>query len=596
MTLSKRVLSLVLALSMLLATAAMLGTITASAEEDDAPLTIVPIAVPISMEGDAVGINTDIIPVYLDEAEMEFDVPAQIVNDRTMVPMRAIFEAFDAEIDWDGDTRTVTAVLGNIAIVLTIDSDTAFVDDEEFELDVPAMIIDDRTMVPLRFVSENLGAVVDWDAEERAVYITSPEPIEDEEPEEPKEPMPAWPAWDQAMVDEAVSAADISLPLDSTFQWKTSLETSEAFYILALMSFYSPNLESSKGVKVSDRLIQQIGSLVTGGREPSCQGGLGGWIDNPAAQGLVLAKNTPEVWDNLEPVVKERCDFIMQAMAVTGNVTHNYRSSPNTDMTQIYNWVKTWNPNHVEGYVGVMIAAHMYFGGAEKVNAILKDFKYDEYIAKMDEYGFVNMKNNYESTGKTLLEKGGSDALNGNFVAAKTPFTYMDILTSKELKYDPMELYNSLAKRMYYHEVQSVINNGTMNVGWIDDGSKSPYEGQIGMGFEFISMDAGGIRTSADYFMFGYRNSLVTRATLEAMGLWQGKYIDDLEARMFVGVEDFYYKIGVGYHGWSNGKDLGIQKESDGFKGMGAQYLKAIWYTAVNEETAQKELKGTFTE
>jgi len=586
MSLFKRFLSLVLAVSMLLAVSVTLGAMPASADGEDGPLTIVPINAPVEEA------EVDVIPVYIDGEEMILEVPAQIVSDRTMVPMRAIFEAFEAEIEWDGEARAVTAVLGETTIELTIDSATAYVDGKSLKLDVPAMIINDRTMVPLRFVSENLGAEVEWDAEERAVYITSPEPI----PDVIAEPMPAWPAWDQAIIDEAVAAADVSLPLDGSFRWATSLETSQAFYILALMSYYSPNLTSSNGKKVSDRFIEQIGSLVTGGREPSCQGGLGGWIDNPAAQGLVLAKNTPAVWDNLEPIVQERCDFIMQAMAVVGNVTHNYRANPQTEMTQTYNWVKSWNPNHVEGYVGVMIAANLYFGGAAEVNAILKAFKYDEYIAKMDEYGFVNMKNNYESTGKTLLEKGGSDALNGTFAAAKTPFTYMDILTSQELKYDPMELYNSLAKRMYYHPVVSEVYNGSTLVGWIDGGSKSPFEGQIGMGFEFISMDASGIRTSADYFMFGYRNSLLTRSTLEAMGYWEGKHVEDIEKRMYVGVEDFYYKITVGYHGWSNGKDLGIQKEDTGFKGMGAQYLKAIWYTAVNEQTSEKELKGTFTE
>lgn len=521
--------------------------------------------------------DIQVATVYLDGKEMVFDVPAQIINDRTMVPMRAIFEAFEADVKWDGSTQTVTAIKGETKIVLTIGSSTAYVGENAITLDVPAMLINDRTLVPLRFVSESLGADVQWDGEKKAVTITTKK----EEPAEVK-----WPYWEQDIIDSAVKAANISLPLDEKYAWKSTLEISEAFYIMSLMSYYNPTLKDSNGKKVVERVVEQIRSLIIGGHEPSCVGGLGGWIDNPTAQALAMAKNTPAVWSQLTADEIAKCDFIMKALTVVGNYTHNYQNNPKSEMTQITWWEKGWNPNHVEGYVGVMIAAHIYFGGDKVVNAFLKEFKYDDYIKQMDTYGFVNMKSNYEKAGKQLMEKGGTDGKGGSITGVKMPFTYRDILSGDELKYDPMALYVSLAKRMYYHPVVSVIydTDGVTVRGSIVDGSKSPYEGQIGMAYEFKSVDASGIRTSADYFVHGFRNSIVTRATLEALGYWKGKDVADIEKRMLVGVEDFYYKVGIGYNGWSNGKDLGVQSEKTHFKGMGYQYMKAMWYTAVKEK------------
>ena len=96
----------------------------------------------------------------------------EIVQGRFLVPMRGIFEALGASVHWDGDTRTVTGNRAGTTVLLSIDSKIAQVNDNTVELDVPATIVEGRTYVPLRFISESLGANVSWDGERRVATIT----------------------------------------------------------------------------------------------------------------------------------------------------------------------------------------------------------------------------------------------------------------------------------------------------------------------------------------------------------------------------------------------------------------------------------------
>lgn len=113
------------------------------------------------------------IRVSVDGRWLTFDVPPRIVNGRTLVPLRAIFEALGAAVSWDGATRTVRATLGARVVELAIGGSTARVGAQTVSLDVPAQIVDGRTLVPLRFVSEALGAQVAWDGVARTVTVAS---------------------------------------------------------------------------------------------------------------------------------------------------------------------------------------------------------------------------------------------------------------------------------------------------------------------------------------------------------------------------------------------------------------------------------------
>ncbi|MBI2573998.1 MAG: copper amine oxidase N-terminal domain-containing protein [Candidatus Wildermuthbacteria bacterium] len=112
--------------------------------------------------------------MVVDGRPLVMDVPPTIINERTLVPMRAIFEALEAKVGWDEDSGWVTATTKDKKrLILPIKSPRAAFDGRTFELDVPALIINNRTMVPLRFVGEMLGAFVEWIPDSRTVQITS---------------------------------------------------------------------------------------------------------------------------------------------------------------------------------------------------------------------------------------------------------------------------------------------------------------------------------------------------------------------------------------------------------------------------------------
>ncbi len=113
------------------------------------------------------------IKVLLNGAEVGFDVHPQTISDRTMVPMRAIFEALGATVEWDGETQTVTSVKGETNISLTIGVPGIIIDGTEKALDVAPIVIDGRTLVPVRAVSEAFNLNVDWDETTKTVLITN---------------------------------------------------------------------------------------------------------------------------------------------------------------------------------------------------------------------------------------------------------------------------------------------------------------------------------------------------------------------------------------------------------------------------------------
>jgi len=114
------------------------------------------------------------ISVTLDGAEIQFDVPPQIVEGRTMVPMRAIFEAIGAEIEWDDVTRTVCSVGDGLMFSLTVGDPIMIRNYESVTMDAVPFICNGRTMIPIRIIAETFGYIVEWDGESRCVEITNP--------------------------------------------------------------------------------------------------------------------------------------------------------------------------------------------------------------------------------------------------------------------------------------------------------------------------------------------------------------------------------------------------------------------------------------
>ena len=106
-------------------------------------------------------VDYDIQLVYNDE-RVSFDTPPIIENGRTLVPLRAIFEKIGAKVLWDGENQRITATKGNDKITLQIGSNKLYKNGVEKVIDVPAKLVDGRTLVPVRAVAESFDCKVNW--------------------------------------------------------------------------------------------------------------------------------------------------------------------------------------------------------------------------------------------------------------------------------------------------------------------------------------------------------------------------------------------------------------------------------------------------
>ncbi len=136
------------------------------------------------LSGAAVFGADDGITLNVDGEELVCDVAPQIIDGRTMVPVRAIFEAVGADVSYDGETKTVTAVKEDTTVVMTVDSSTETINGEEVAMDTSPVIVDGRTLAPARYVAEAFGYSVSWDGDTKTVSITAAEEATTEAPTE----------------------------------------------------------------------------------------------------------------------------------------------------------------------------------------------------------------------------------------------------------------------------------------------------------------------------------------------------------------------------------------------------------------------------
>ncbi len=124
------------------------------------------------------------VSVYLNNEQVEFETEPVFVNGRTMVPMRELFEKLGAEVYWNNDTKTATAFKDTTYVSVTIGSKFMDTFSKSIELDSPAIIIDGKTFVPLRAVSEAFSCDVLWDGNTNTVNVYSDDYIDYTQEEE----------------------------------------------------------------------------------------------------------------------------------------------------------------------------------------------------------------------------------------------------------------------------------------------------------------------------------------------------------------------------------------------------------------------------
>ncbi len=429
--------------------------------------------------------------------------------------------------------------------------------------------------------------------------------------------------WDQAVIDTTVAEklTIFNLPryegneiVHGSWVGNNIIQRAPAVYLLALMSFENPNIASTDGKTVSERLLEQIRHILIGGHEPAARGNVNAWCEAQVMNAFALVRHTPAVWDQLTDLEKDKVDFIVKMHAVSGNFTTNIHNEPRKALPQDMDYGKSWNPNFIEADIGLMLAAYMYFGGADAVNKILADFDWDEYMAKCEEYGFVQLKHTLTRAGKELMMNGGTDVAGGtiNSKGVRMPFTYLDQLTKTELPYEPFTIHEALSQKMYCHKIGNSTEYGYIgkdgNVydanthkkrGFIMDGTISPWHDRFGICFEFLATDGGrpdvpgnGIRTSLKYVFDGIRNSITTRATIQALGYWQeGSKANSFKARMKIGINDFIYKCEHGYSGFMRGYDQIVPNGAEEFIIFGYTYVMQVWTNYLSDEAQIVEIK-----
>jgi hypothetical protein len=191
------------------------------------------------------------VSVYVDNVKVSFPDQKPYIdkNSRTLVPIRFIAEEMGAEVGWDGKINLVTIQKEDTEIKLTIGEQTAIVNGKEKKFDTSAVLNNGRTMVPLRFISEALGAEVGWDGSLNRVDIWTKEgPGKVEEPKNPKAP--------------AVTPYTGAKTIDPK-EWKSASGTAEVFrwenpvikYITMADLPAELNNHSILNIKVDDKYV-----------------------------------------------------------------------------------------------------------------------------------------------------------------------------------------------------------------------------------------------------------------------------------------------------------------------------------------------------
>lgn len=111
------------------------------------------------------------ISVYVNGQKLQFETPPTIIDGNTLVPMRTLFEALGAEVSWDNNTKTATGEKTGVLVSVTIGEQYILRCTVNIPIEVPAMIINENTMIPLRVVSEAFGLSVNWSESDNSIYM-----------------------------------------------------------------------------------------------------------------------------------------------------------------------------------------------------------------------------------------------------------------------------------------------------------------------------------------------------------------------------------------------------------------------------------------
>lgn len=323
--------------------------------------------------------------------------------------------------------------------------------------------------------------------------------------------------------------------------------------------------------------------------EPEAQGGIGGWTHAVPAHALLLAKRTPAVWSQLSADEHARADLLMQALALAAHFCLDDDNDYYLLLDGHSLFHKSWNPNHVEGYVGAIISASLYFG-PDELNAFFKSFDFDQFLGRLDAANFQNIKRcwTWNPAIRDLMMRGGPVAVPVKQVLAQGVITRgagvrNEFTLNGTTLREPWALHRAQALRLFSKAARTRVNAAPGVTSELlhhaSAATESPWEGQMGMLHEFESTDWDGLRTSLGYAFEGAMIDIPTAVTLKLLGEWRATEGGDvLERRMGVGMADLRFKAREGYRSYSQAKSYENSWEKT-LEPMGADFIFGLWET-----------------
>jgi hypothetical protein len=367
-----------------------------------------------------------------------------------------------------------------------------------------------------------------------------------------------------------------------------------ALQVSAVAAFQAPD-QVIDGKTLATHLAEKLRSILTtpqphadgSTNEPEAQGGIGGWTHHVPAHALLLAKRTPAVWNQLSADEQSRADLLMQALALAAHFCLDDDNDYYLLLDGYSLFHKSWNPNHVEGYVGVILSASLYFG-PDELNAFFKSFDFDRFLARLEAANFQNIRRcwTWNPAIRGLMMQGGAIAVPDRQVLAQGVVTRgagvrNDFTLNGDTLHEPWRLHRAQALRLFSKAVrtrvtaQADFTSSLMHRA--TTATESPWEGQMGMLHEFESTDWDGLRTSLGYAYEGVMIDIPTAVTLKLVGEWRADEGGDLlERRMGVGMGDLLFKAREGYRSFSQGKVRDYNWE-DTLLPMGADFVVGLW-------------------
>lgn len=172
------------------------------------------------------------IRLFVGTTEVKTEVAPVLEGGTTLVPLRALTEALGYTLTWEASTQTITLTKADLTIVLVIDQKTALVNGKTVELLMPPTIRDNRTLIPARFVAEQMGATVTWDSVNRVVNIAPPA-------EQPATEQPATAGIDPA-VEALLAKVEENKNVKATGEFTTTITSAMGSMVMKMeMEIYT---------------------------------------------------------------------------------------------------------------------------------------------------------------------------------------------------------------------------------------------------------------------------------------------------------------------------------------------------------------------